>query len=195
MIGPTKQTKGCLSWRLRAPRQLLLLLVSLGTFAAMAIGNITRLTRRLQGSETTATLVCNTIYLLCSHSNVLQRLTEEIRSRFTSDCQITFSTARELSYLKAVLEESLRYTCPVPLTLARVVPTQGAVICGRFVPEGTVVGVNQVATNRSPKNFVEPETFKPERWMGDVEFAGDDRDACKPFSHGSRNCIGKKSEL
>ena len=31
--------------------------------------------------------------------------------------------------------------------------------------------------------------------MGDAEFAGDDRNARKAFSHGPRNCLGKKLEI
>ena len=149
----------------------------------------------MSGSETTATLVCNTIYLICSHCIILQRLAEEIRSRFMNECQITFSTVKELPYLTAVVEESLRYSPPVPVTLPRIVPPQGAVICGHFLPEGTSVGVNQVAANLSARNFSNPEAFTPERWMGDAEFAGDDRNARKPFSHGPRNCLGKRLEL
>ncbi|KAK7409047.1 hypothetical protein QQX98_008751, partial [Neonectria punicea] len=50
----------------------------------------------------------------------------------------------------------------------------------------------QWAVNRDPANFTDPETFIPERWLGDPRFANDKTDALQPFSYGPRNCIGKK---
>lgn len=42
------------------------------------------------------------------------------------------------------------------------------------------------------KFFKKPEEFHPERWLGDAEFADDDRDVFQPFHIGPRNCIGRK---
>lgn len=42
-------------------------------------------------------------------------------------------------------------------------------------------------------HFALPEEFHPERWLGeDPRFAHDRKEAFEPFSHGSRNCLGKK---
>lgn len=55
----------------------------------------------------------------------------------------------------------------------------------------------QWATFRNPDNFVEPESFIPERWLPaghpryEERFKADNRAVFKPFSHGSRDCIGK----
>jgi cytochrome P450 len=49
--------------------------------------------------------------------------------------------------------------------------------------------------NRSPKYFHDPDTFAPERWLpkGErlPEFDNDRLTACKPFSIGFHNCLGK----
>ena len=54
-----------------------------------------------------------------------------------------------------------------------------------------------MAMFRSKDNFVEPDTFLPERWLDDEsrdkKFDEDRREAFKPFSTGPRNCIGMKS--
>jgi len=42
----------------------------------------------------------------------------------------------------------------------------------------------------NPKNYPEPEMFKPDRFLKDGEFIHDPK-VC-PFSLGLRNCIGKK---
>lgn len=55
----------------------------------------------------------------------------------------------------------------------------------------------QWATFRNPDNFVEPKSFIPERWLPaghpryEERFKADNRAVFKPFSHGSRDCIGK----
>ena len=56
----------------------------------------------------------------------------------------------------------------------------------------TRVGVPQHAAYRSPLNFKNPDTFEPDRWLPNTGYDDDRRDAFQPFSHGPRNCLGKK---
>lgn len=65
----------------------------------------------------------------------MRRLVEEIRSTFTADNEITFHETAKLTYLAAVVEESLRKYPPVATSNGRVVPRGGATIDGSFVPE------------------------------------------------------------
>ena len=51
--------------------------------------------------------------------------------------------------------------------------------------------MSQHAANHSPRNFTDADSYIPERWLGDPEYASDDRDAIQPFSFGPRNCLGK----
>jgi cytochrome P450 len=50
---------------------------------------------------------------------------------------------------------------------------------------------------RNPKSFVDPENWCPERWLPkthplyDARFEADNKAAFKPFSYGSRDCVGK----
>lgn len=53
--------------------------------------------------------------------------------------------------------------------------------------------VSQYAAYHSPQNFVEPDSFIPERWLGnDPRFENDKKSVLMPFSNGPRNCLGKK---
>lgn len=88
------------------------------------------------GSETTATTLSSATYYLTTNLPVYQKLVEEIRSRFTSEQEISLTTVGELKYLSAVIEEALRMFPPVPVSLPRIVPRPGEVIDGRFVPAG-----------------------------------------------------------
>ena len=102
---------------------------------------------------------------------------------------MTLYSLSQQTYLTAVLEEGLRIFPPAPTTFPRVVPAPIA-ICGRFVPEGFSVGVNQYACGHG-SNFRDPFSFRPERWLGEPSFESDQRASREPFSVGPRNCIGK----
>lgn len=50
------------------------------------------------GSETTATLLCGVTYLLLRNPECLRKVTEEVRSSFESEHDITFSSVQNLPY-------------------------------------------------------------------------------------------------
>src|SRR5262249_34903657 len=99
---------------------------------------------------------------------------------------------------------------PVPVALTRIVPPGGAPICGHWVPGNvsvhlcvrsrltrkTCVGIPHRAAFRSFRNFADPSSFIPERWLPgrDSKFDNDRTLVCQPFSAGPRNCLGKKYE-
>jgi cytochrome P450 len=144
------------------------------------------------GSETTATMLSGTTYLLLSNPSSYQKLVHEIRSHFSSANDITIEEVNKLEYMIACLNEGLRHYPPVPTGFPRLVPAGGDTISGRYVPPGTAVYVSQHATNLSERNFRDAETFVPERWLGDEKYRDDKREAFNPFSFGPRNCLGKK---
>ncbi|CAN8104568.1 unnamed protein product [Discula destructiva] len=145
----------------------------------------------IAGSETTATLLTGTTYLLLKNPETFQKLKDEIRSAFRSEDEITFASVEHLPYMLAVFKESLRYYPPVAGEMPRVVPTGGATVAGRFVPAGTTVAPVQYAMNHAPSNFQDSYDFRPERFLQPENFPHDNFDVLQPFSYGPRNCIGK----
>ncbi|KAJ2979897.1 hypothetical protein NQ176_g2968 [Zarea fungicola] len=145
----------------------------------------------LAGSETTATLLAGAVYYLIANPHVKQRLMSEIREVFVKEEEITISSVSKLPFLQAVLEEVLRIYPPVTLGSPRLVGYRGAIIAGHVVPPKTVVVDSRYAAAHSPRNFRDPESFVPERWLDDPAYKNDDRAAAQPFSLGPRNCIGK----
>jgi cytochrome P450 len=145
----------------------------------------------LAGTETSATALAGTTFLLLRNPTAYRKLVTEIRSRFSSADQISVDEVGKLDYLVAVLHEGMRYYPPAATGLARVVPAGGDVISGRYIPGGATVYISMPATGRSARNFRDPDEFVPERWLGDERFEGDRRAAHQPFSFGPRNCIGK----
>jgi len=121
----------------------------------------------------------------------MARLVEEVRTTFKEEDEINMIRVQGLSYLNAVLEETLRMYPPVPSSLARKAPANGAEVLGQYVPPGTLMSVWQWPTYHIAKWFSLPDSFIPERWLGDPRFENDRMDALEPFSVGPRNCIGK----
>lgn len=145
------------------------------------------------GSETTASLLSGTTFLLLRNPSVLAKATAEIRSAFVTDSDITFtSTSTGLPYVHACLTEALRLYPPLAGADQRLVATP-TTISGYRLPAGTAVAVPQLASYHSARNFHQPHAFRPERWLSSrpPEFHNDNRDVHRPFSVGPRNCIGQ----
>lgn len=90
----------------------------------------------LAGSETTAALLSGCIYYLLRNPDKYNRVVAEIRGAFDKVSDIKLSSIAELSYLNAVLTETLRIYPPIPAMLPRIVPEGGAIINGQYVPSG-----------------------------------------------------------
>ncbi|KAI1098726.1 cytochrome P450 monooxygenase [Jackrogersella minutella] len=143
------------------------------------------------GSETTATTLCGVTSLLCTHPEVLAKLSAEIRSSFETEAEITLLTVQRLKYMTAVIDEGMRIFPAASASVPRIIHQGGDVVCGKYLPAGTTVDIWHWPMYHNPKNFTLPESFIPERWMGDPRFANDKKEAFQPFSTGGRNCLGK----
>ncbi|KAF2021455.1 cytochrome P450 monooxygenase-like protein [Aaosphaeria arxii CBS 175.79] len=145
------------------------------------------------GSETTATTLSGATWLMLKNPEVYKKVVAEVRSRFTSQDQITMEEVNKLEYLIVMFQEAFRYYPPVPTGFPRIVPPGGDRISGFYIPEGTSVYVSQHATNHSDRNFADPEAFVPERWLKnpDAKYKNDKQSVVNTFSFGPRACLGK----
>ncbi|KAF5009700.1 hypothetical protein FDECE_4109 [Fusarium decemcellulare] len=138
------------------------------------------------GSETTATCLTGIVFCLLSNQRCREKLSNEVRSRFQSDTEITGDATADLKYLSAVIEEGLRIFPPAPFGLPRISP--GATIDGHYIPPGVVVSVDHWTTKHDERYWKDAHSFIPERWIG--EGFGDVKEASQPFSLGPRACLG-----
>jgi cytochrome P450 len=147
----------------------------------------------LAGSETTSTVLSGATYYMLKDPRVYALVVDEVRSNFNAESEITIAKVSELTYLLAMLDETLRLYPPGANNHPRLTPAQGAVVAGEFIPANCMIGINQYAMFRYPGNFANPDAFVPERVLqADPMWKGDKRDALQPFSYGPRNCIGRK---
>ncbi|KAI1494267.1 cytochrome P450 [Biscogniauxia mediterranea] len=150
----------------------------------------------IAGSETTGTLLSGAMYYLLRNPDKMERLLSEIRHGFTDAKDMSFDTLANLKYLNACLKEALRVYPPIPVGSPRVIPEGGGqIITGRWIPPGTRVSVHHYSTYHSPANFKDPDSFVPERWLGDPLYADDALEAHQPFSWGPRNCLGQSMAM
>ncbi|KAJ4155986.1 hypothetical protein LMH87_001203 [Akanthomyces muscarius] len=149
----------------------------------------------IAGSETTATTLSGLVFNLKHNPEAHQLLLDEIRGTFSSEREISMKSAANLQYLQACIHETLRIYPPVPETPPRRSP--GAQINGEYIPSGTKLSIYQWATYRNPEHFSDPDEFRPQRWLPathplyDARYKNDNKDVFKPFSFGTRDCIGK----
>ncbi|KAK5166548.1 uncharacterized protein LTR77_008091 [Saxophila tyrrhenica] len=159
------------------------------------------------GADTTSTTLAAAFFYLLHNPRVMELLVKEIMSFASSrgDGEITpFETIR-LPYLRAVIDETLRLSPPVPSLLPREVLKGGIRIGEELIPEGSVVGVPTYAIHHNPEYYPEPDMFYPERWLvasedeaassaipRSSEAVSVAREAFSPFSQGARGCIGRQ---
>ena len=168
------------------------------------------------GADTTSLTLAAALFYLVHNPRVMRILVKEIRSASPSGSTDLLSPSKliGLPYLRAVIDETLRLSPPVPSHLPREVLKGGIMIDGTFIPKGTIVGVPAYAIHRNPEYFPEPEKFYPERWLAIDSDSGDfdnappsptspdilrtrqsvslARQAFVAFSQGSRGCIGRQ---
>ncbi|KAI1814036.1 cytochrome P450 [Poronia punctata] len=149
----------------------------------------------IAGSETTASALAGLFFYLARNPAVYSALADEVRSAFSREADITFRRSATLEYLNACIDETLRVYPPAAETTPRVSP--GDFVQGRYIPKGTHISVYPWATFRNSEHFGEPDTFSPQRWFSpghrlhEERFSRDNREAFKPFSFGTRDCLGK----
>ncbi|KAL4905802.1 hypothetical protein BDW74DRAFT_167494 [Aspergillus multicolor] len=145
------------------------------------------------GSHTLQTAITGILFHLLRNPEALRRVTEEVRSSFTTADEIDFRSSSQLPVLDAAVKEGIRLTSPVPLGLTRLIPDGGHNVNGEYFPAGTTVSYAQWAANLSRSNFTEPSSFNLNRWLHPDQgaFANDRRNTVQPFLQGPRDCIGQ----
>lgn len=158
----------------------------------------------LAGRDTTASLLSDAWWSISKDPQVWNRLRKEVDALESplGERRPIFEELKDMRYLRAVLNESLRLHAVVPANSRQAVTDTTIPLGGGtdgkspvFVPKGTIVSYGVDAMHRRKDLFGEDaEEFKPERWLDEGEKKGL-RVGWEylPFNGGPRICIGRES--
>ena len=112
------------------------------------------------------------------------------------DCEkwvvFSYEELREMQYLHAAVCESLRLYPPVPIN-SKAALEDDVLPGGRYVGKGWTVDYSKYVMGRMKSIWGEDcEEFKPERWLKNGEFVGEDAYKFAAFNAGPRICLGKE---
>jgi len=146
------------------------------------------ITLLLAGHETTALALSWTWFLLGQHPDAQARMASEI-AEVVGDRPPTADDLPRLKYTESVVMEAMRIYPPA-WAIGR--ESTGPFELGGYAfPAGTTIFISPWILHRDPRYFEEPETFRPERWMGNLARELP-RFAYMPFGGGPRICIGQR---
>lgn len=143
------------------------------------------------GSDTTAWTLSAFFYYVLRTPGVYKRLVEEIRDMSVAGL-VPYTQTQKMPYLDACIKETFRMHPAGRFGSERIVPKEGATICGEYIPGGTVVLINAWPIHRRRDIWGDDvETFRPERWLEDEEKAKKMNSSLSQFGHGNFICIGR----
>ena len=133
--------------------------------------------------ETMTSSLAWTLFLIAQHPKCAARLHDEVSQHMVA-WPATMEALDSMTYLDAVIRESMRLVPPVPVTFRRV--TRPLELEGMRLNAGDKVILSHFLTHRDPAVFPNPDRFDPSRWFG----ARPDPYQHMPFSAGPRLCLG-----
>ncbi|KAJ2929607.1 hypothetical protein H1R20_g7493, partial [Candolleomyces eurysporus] len=154
----------------------------------------------IAGRDTTAATLTFVIYLLSQHPDVLQRLRAEILEKVGPNRRPNFEDLKELKYLRAVLNETLRLFPIVPFNVRQSVnetiwPSPVPSEKPLYIPPKTSV-VYSVFLMHRRKDLWGPdaEEFDPDRFLDDrlKKYLLKNSFIFLPFNAGPRICLGQQ---
>jgi unspecific monooxygenase len=137
-----------------------------------------------------------------TYLRVRTNTTQDVQSRLRSELQDADpTTLQDISYLTAVIFESLRLLPPISQLINRRV-SRPTTLGPMYIPKGMYVGYNCYSTNRDPQAWgPTADEFRPDRWGStspDI-FKCYRRARAKAefisFHGGKRACLGEKFAL
>ncbi|KDQ49960.1 hypothetical protein JAAARDRAFT_611408 [Jaapia argillacea MUCL 33604] len=154
----------------------------------------------IAGKDTTAVTMTCAIYLLAMHPSVLSKLRSEILERVGPHRRPTYDDIKEMKYLRAVLNETLRLFPPVPFNVRDSVnattwpscdPTQKPI----YIPAGTTIPYSVFLMHRRTDLWgPDADEFDPERFIDTrlKKYLVPNPFIFLPFNAGPRICLGQQ---
>ncbi|KAG1903106.1 cytochrome P450 [Suillus fuscotomentosus] len=148
----------------------------------------------LAGRDTTASTLTSAIYLLAMHPEILSRLREEIISKVGPTRMPTYGDIKEMKYIQAVLNETMRLFPAVETVHDTTWTSPEPGKKPLFVPAGVMV-VYSVFLMHRRTDLWGPDAleFDPDRWLDErmQKYVLPNPYIFLPFNAGPRICLGQ----
>ncbi|KAL2784224.1 cytochrome P450 [Aspergillus keveii] len=139
------------------------------------------------GSDTTVSTITSFFLAMVLSPNVQKRAQDEIDRVVGRDRLPDFGDRDRLPYINAMVKESLRWHPVTPMGIAHSL-MEDDTYDGYHIPKGSVIMPNVWAFCHDPKDYKDPMTFNPSRFLGDHP----ERDPqTLVFGFGRRICPGR----
>ncbi|KAK8062680.1 cytochrome P450, partial [Apiospora hydei] len=146
------------------------------------------------GSDTTSTVLTNTLYFLASNPEIYHKLQDLVDTALKADggdsTEVTHEKIKDIAYLDWLVQETLRLKPAVPSGVTRLTPPEGLQIDEVRVPGDTIVVVPMHSIQRDARywgNGGDAAAYRPERWEG----LSTEKAAWMAFNRGAGVCPGK----
>jgi len=143
------------------------------------------------GADTTVSTLQSFFLAMAMYPEVQKKAQAELDAVVGPNRLPAFSDRSSLTYLNAMVQESMRWQLVLPSGIAHMC-THGDVYDGYYIPKGSLIIGNAWSILHDAEVFVEPEEYKPERYLKDGKL---DPDARSPnvaaFGYGRRMCPGR----
>ncbi|KAI9201864.1 cytochrome P450 [Polychytrium aggregatum] len=147
----------------------------------------------LSGTESTSNTIGFAFIRLLTAPHALKKLQDELDGAELDPRtqSISYATAKNLPYLTAVLQETMRMDLAFAFGVGREA-TEDMDLGGHFIPKGTLINVALYPQHYNPKYWKDPDVFNPDRFLDLNDEGAKLQDmGFTPFSMGSRTCVGK----
>ncbi|XP_067650308.1 cytochrome P450 2J4-like [Haliotis asinina] len=150
-------------------------------------------TKEVAGMSTTQNSIQWLMLYLAINPDVQDRAVALMKSVVPVDRMPTLADKPQLPYIEAIVMEVLRIAPPVPLGIPHTSLQHTISMESYTLPKGTMALCNIWHIHHNEKYWKKPNTFKPERFIGN-------NGKCiphhklkhfLPFGHGKRSCVGE----
>lgn len=150
----------------------------------------------LGGVDSTSVTMIWALRLLVNNPWALKKAQYELDTHVGRKRKVNISDIENLTYLHAIIKETLRLHPPTQLSPPREAITE-CHVAGYHVPAGTQLYLNLYKIQRDPRVWSDPMEFRPERFVEnhkEIDVRGQSFELI-PFGSGRRVCVGTTFSL
>ncbi|CAA7268977.1 unnamed protein product [Cyclocybe aegerita] len=153
----------------------------------------------LAGRDTTANTITFAVYMLAEHPEIFRRLRQEILEKVGESRRPTFEDMKDMKYLRAFINETLRFYPAVPFNVRTT--TQPVVLPGKYggpplyIPANTKNAYSVFMMHRRDDLWgPDADDFDPDRFLDErlKKYLTPNPFIFLPFNAGPRICLGQQ---